>query len=282
MQKIQEKFANFAVMKELDVIVAPIAEDLRRFEVFFGQALHAETEPMDSIMRYVLESRGKRLRPILTLFFAKLFGEVNERTMRVATAMEVVHSASLVHDDVIDDDDERRGKASVRVRFSNSSAVLAGDYLLTQALLILSHPDSRDLLPEIVGTASAMIEGELMQSSGGQPCSDGVGAYLDIITRKTARLIRSSCVAGAMSVNAPKDALELVADFGINLGIVFQMRDDILDADDPEAFKLAQSLLPSYLEKTLASLDVITATTNNTAILGALTDLAFFCAQRLS
>ena len=109
--------------------MTPIAAELAQFEVYFEQTMKAETEPMDDIMRYVQESRGKRLRPILVLLSAKLFGEVNERTQRAATFVEMVHSATLIHDDVVDDADQRRSKASVKAKFGNHSAVLAGDYL---------------------------------------------------------------------------------------------------------------------------------------------------------
>ena len=143
-------------MKKLSTIISPIATELAQFEVFFEQTMKAETEPMDGIMHYVQESRGKRLRPILVLLSAKLFGEVNERTLRAATFVEMMHSATLIHDDVVDDADERRGKASVKAQFGNHSAVLAGDYLLAKAILLLSHPSDSPLLNEMLRTAAAM------------------------------------------------------------------------------------------------------------------------------
>ena len=146
----------------MNYIIHPIAAELQQFEAFFEQTLKAETEPMNSIMRYVSDTRGKRLRPILVLLGAKLFGEVNVQTLRAATFVEMVHSATLIHDDVVDDSDQRRSKASVKAQFGNLSAVLAGDYLLAKSMLLLSHPDDYAILQEMLRTTAAMSEGELM------------------------------------------------------------------------------------------------------------------------
>ncbi len=276
-------------MKELEHIIEPIRAELAQFEVFFEQTMKAETEPMDSIMRYVQESRGKRLRPILVLLSAKLLGEVNERTLRAATFVEMMHSATLIHDDVVDDADQRRGKASVKAQFGNHSAVLAGDYLLAKAILLLSHPSDSPLLNEMLRTAAAMSEGELMQGTVGlsyhgsrngnrieSGCHDVTALqtqYLDIITRKTATLLRSCCVAGALSVDATHEQVQQMADFGINFGILFQLRDDILDGENVEQ---AQALLPVYYEKTLKVLEGF----EPSEITETLRDLTVFCAER--
>ncbi len=276
-------------MKNLNNIISPIASDLAQFEVFFEQTMKAETEPMDDIMRYVQESRGKRLRPILVLLSAKLLGEVNERTLRAATFVEMMHSATLIHDDVVDDADERRGKASVKAQFGNHSAVLAGDYLLAKAMLLLSQPDEYNILQEMLRTAAAMSEGELMQGTVGlsyhgsrngnrieSGCHDVTALqtqYLDIITRKTATLLRSCCVAGAFSVNATHEQVQQMADFGLNFGILFQLRDDILDGENVEQ---AQALLPLYYEKALQALEGFPPT----EITETLRDLTVFCAER--
>lgn len=283
-------------MKKLSTIISPIATELAQFEVFFEQTMKAETEPMDSIMRYVQESRGKRLRPILVLLSAKLFGEVNERTLRAATFVEMMHSATLIHDDVVDDADERRGKASVKAQFGNHSAVLAGDYLLAKAMLLLSQPDEYNILQEMLRTAAAMSEGELMQnasrslslskgrdkkveSSIGRPFDLSTDSrlrdlnYLDIIIRKTATLLRACCVIGAFSVNATHEQVQQMADFGLNFGILFQLRDDMLDGENVEQ---AQALLPVYYEKTMKALEGFPPS----EITEALRDLTMFCAER--
>ena len=276
-------------MKNLNNIITPIAAELAQFEVFFEQTMKAETESMDDIMHYVQESQGKRLRPILVLLSAKLLGEVNERTLRAATFVEMMHSATLIHDDVVDDADQRRGKASVKAQFGNHSAVLAGDYLLAKAILLLSHPSDSPLLNEMLRTAAAMSEGELLQGTVGlsyhgsrngnrieSGCHDVTALqtqYLDIITRKTATLLRSCCVAGALSVDATTEQVGLIADFGINFGILFQLRDDILDGENVEQ---AQALLPVYYEKTMKALEGF----EPSEITEALRDLTVFCAER--
>ena len=277
-------------MKTLEHIVSPIAADLAQFKVFFEQTMKADTQPMDDIMRYVQESQGKRLRPILVLFSARLFGTIGEQTLRAATFVEMVHSATLVHDDVVDDSDQRRGRASIKAHFGNLSAVLAGDYLLAKAMLLLSNPKDIDILNEMLRTTAAMSEGELMQDTRSLSLSKGRGKkvesspgqpfdelrdlnYLEIITRKTATLLRSCCVAGALSVKASPKQVQQIADFGINFGILFQLRDDMLDGENVEQ---AQALLPVYYEKTIKALEGFAPS----EITAALRDLTVFCAER--
>ena len=277
---IVQKIPIFAAVKKLNDIIRPLAAELAQFETFFEQTLHADTEPMNSIMRYVQESRGKRLRPLLVLLSAKLFDNVNERTLRAATFVEMVHSATLIHDDVVDDADQRRDKASVKAQFGNLSAVLSGDYLLAKAMLLIAN--DTDILNEMLCTTAAMSEGELMQdasvrSLSPEPVEGSKGrpkdAYLEIITRKTAMLMRSCCVSGALSVVATPEQIQHISDFGLNFGILFQLRDDLLDKENTEQ---AQALLPEYLEKTMESLERFPASET----LEALRELTVFCAER--
>ena len=281
-------------MKKPNDIILPITVELAQFEAFFEKTMKAETEPMNSIMHYVLDSRGKRMRPTLVLLSAKLFGEINEQTLRAATFVEMVHSATLIHDDVVDDSNLRRNHASVKARFGNLSAVLAGDYLLAKAMLLLAQPNDYAILQEMLHTAAAMSEGELMQGASIRSLSSSKGQdknveaykgrpfdrlsdlnYLDIITRKTAMLMRSCCAAGALSVGAPPEQVQQIADFGLNFGILFQLRDDLLDGENIEQ---AKALLPIYYEKTLNALEGF-APSESTA---ALRDLTVFCAERES
>ena len=272
-----QNYSYFCSVKLLEHITAPVAVELARFEAFFKQSLKADTEPMDSIMQYVTETKGKRLRPLLVLLSAKLFGEVNEQTLRAASFVEMVHTATLIHDDVVDDSDQRRGRASVKAHFGNLSAVLAGDYLLAKAMLLLSNPRDIDILNEMLGTTASMSEGELMQNAIARSLSLSKGrpkdAYLEIITRKTALLMRSCCTAGAMSVEATPEQIQQISDFGINFGILFQLRDDMIDGENTEQ---AQSLLPEYQQKTLDALKPFP--TSET--LNALLELTVFCAER--
>ena len=285
-----QKFLIFAAVNKLTDIVQPIAAELAQFEAFFAQTLKADTEPMDSIMRYVGGTKGKRLRPILVLLGARLFGDVNEQTLRAAAFVEMVHSATLIHDDVVDQSDERRGRASVKTQFGNLSAVLAGDYLLAKAMLLLSQPDDSAILQEMLRTTAAMSEGELMQNTRSLSLSKGRDIkdesptgrpfdelrdlnYLEIITRKTALLMRSCCTAGALSVGATPKEVQRISDFGLNFGILFQLRDDLLDGENTEQ---AQALLPVYHEKTLQTLDGFAPS----KIVETLKELTVFCAER--
>ena len=274
-----QKIPIFAAVKKLSDIIRPFATELAQFEAFFDQTLKAETEPMNSIMGYVRDTMGKRIRPILVLLSAKLFGEINEQTLRSATFVEMIHSATLIHDDVVDDADARRKKASVKAQFGNLSAVLSGDYLLAKAMLLLANPDDHAILQEMLSTTAAMSEGELMQTivTDCVPQSENTPSqqnrYLEIITRKTAMLMRSCCAAGALSVYATPEQVKQIADFGLNFGILFQLRDDILDGEN---IAEAQALLPIYLQKTLESLKGFP--TSET--LDALHDLTVFCAER--
>ena len=272
-------FFYFCRVKKMTDIIRPIAAELAQFEAFFGKTLHAQTEPMDNIMQYVHDTQGKRLRPILVLLSAKLFDKINEQTLRSATFVEMVHSATLIHDDVVDDANSRRKKASVKAQFGNLSAVLAGDYLLAKAILLLSHPDDHAILQEMLLTTAAMSEGELMQTIVADcvPQSESTTSqqtqYLDIITRKTAMLMRSCCVAGALSAKATLEQIQHIADFGLLFGQLFQMRDDILDSENTEQ---AKALLPTCYEKTLQTLDSFAPS----EIVETLRDLTVFCAER--
>ena len=265
----------FCTVKLLEHITKPVTAELAQFEAFFVQTLKADTEPMDTIMQYVCQAKGKRLRPLLVLLSAKLFGEVNEQTLRAASFVEMVHTATLIHDDVVDDSDQRRGHDSVKAHFGNLSAVLAGDYLLAKAMLLLSNLKDIDILNEMLGTTAAMSEGELMQNIVADcvPQSEKTTQYLDIITRKTALLMRSCCVAGAMSVKATPKQIQHIADFGINFGILFQLRDDMIDGENTAE---AQALLPEYQQKTLEALKPFPASET----LNALRDLTVFCGER--
>ena len=309
----------------MDDIIKPIEEPLARLELLLADSLDASTVPMKEIMDFLLDAKGKRLRPILVFLTAQLFGEINEQTYRVATFVEMIHTATLLHDDVVDKATVRRGKPSVNAQWDNASAVLAGDYLLAKALLLLSNPDDSAILNEMLQTSLAMSQGELTHhhnsafltpnssllppnsslltppsqlltppSSLLTPNSSLLTPnYLSLITQKTALLLRTCCVAAAMSVNASEEQIRLVGDFGLNLGLVFQMRDDILDAeeDDSQYTPLAQDLLPVYLQKTLDSLNALSESLSHlspftfnlsplTFNLSPLTSLVNFCASR--
>lgn len=269
----------------LSVIQKPVEADLLRFETLFSESFTGVPVPLKEVLSHVTSVKGKRLRPMLVFMTARLFGEPHDATMRTALFVEMIHTATLIHDDVVDASPERRGKPSVHVHWDVPTAVLSGDYLLAKAIRLLADPDNLPILQEMMDTAQAMSEGELMQrgvESGKWKVESEDQKYREIITRKTAMLFRSCCMGGAMSVGAPKESLVLISDFGLNLGMVFQMRDDILDDDDHETTKMAEALLPEYLEKTKAALEALRTVTADLSVdvLESLRTLALFCAER--
>lgn len=275
--------------------------EMKEFERVFIDSLRGTTVPMDTVLGHVAAAKGKRLRPRLVFLSALLFGDINDSTRRTAQFVEMLHTATLIHDDVIDESDVRRGQATVNAVWGNTTAVLSGDYLLTKAMKILSNPVDLEILQEMLSTVMMMVEGEMMQSeklraesgklraeSGELRAESGAlrdNNYLEIIERKTARLIRSCCVGGAMSVLFEKTEdrskkLELMGEFGLNLGLVFQMRDDILDDDDHDNTVIAERLLPQYLYKALKSLDAMAPWVKDQNTLARLRELTVFCAER--
>lgn len=228
--------------------------EMEEFESRFAEALRGSVLPMDEVLRYVEAAPGKRLRPWLVFLSARLFGEINDTTRRTALFVELLHTATLIHDDVVDRSDMRRGQPSVNARWNSQVAVLAGDYLLAKAMRLLSNPEDHLILKEMLDVAMKMSEGELLQN--GKLKVESGKMYLDIVTRKTARLIQACCVCGAMSVNSllPSSCSLPLADFGLNYGLVFQMRDDI---DDGENVDMAKALLPVYQEKALKALEAL-------------------------
>ncbi len=228
--------------------------EMEEFESRFAEALRGSVLPMDEVLRYVEAAPGKRLRPWLVFLSARLFGEINDTTRRTALFVELLHTATLIHDDVVDRSDMRRGQPSVNARWNSQVAVLAGDYLLAKAMRLLSNPEDHLILKEMLDVAMKMSEGELLQN--GKRRTENGKLYLEIITRKTARLIQACCVCGGMSVNSllPSSCSLPLADFGLNYGLVFQMRDDI---DDGENVDMAKALLPVYQEKALKALEAL-------------------------
>lgn len=269
------------MVEDLLTIQRPISSEIQRFEVDYLAIMTEAVAPLKNILHYVSEVHGKRLRPMAVFLSARLFGEVAEETYRSALFVEMLHTASLIHDDIVDDSDVRRGRDSLHVRWNKPSAVLTGDYILAKAITLLATPETLPILKEMLGTALSMSEGELGQKAEDRgPKTEE--AYLELIERKTALLFRSCCVAGAMSVNVPETEVQQLADFGLNLGLVFQMRDDILDHDDLGSACFAEKLMPVYLDKTLKALEKLNTATTNHQILASLRDMAVFCAQRQS
>ena len=216
-------------MTTLDDIKSAVSNELSQFEDFYKNALHSDNFLLDKIGRYTLKHKGKQLRPLFVFLSAKCFGELNESTYRAATFIELLHSATLIHDDVVDDAAERRGFASINAMYKNKIAVLAGDYLLSKGMMIALENRDYQMLDMISETVKNMSEGEIFQLEKAKNFDISEEDYYQIIEKKTAALIASCCAIGAVSTDATPEQVEAMRQFGINAGIAFQIRDDIFD-----------------------------------------------------
>jgi octaprenyl-diphosphate synthase len=224
-------------LSQIDIIKQPIANELSLFEGKFKQAMKSNVALLDTIMTYIVKRKGKQVWPMFVFYCAKLFNNVNDATYRGASLVELLHTASLVHDDVVDDSDERRGFFSINALWKNKIAVLVGDYLLSKGLLLAVKNKDFALL-EIVSTAvEQMSEGELLQIEKARNLNLSEAIYYDIIRKKTASLIASCCAMGAASAGASIEQIEQMRLFGEYIGIAFQIKDDLLDYGDDDIGK---------------------------------------------
>ena len=216
-------------MTTFDDIKSAVSNELEQFEVFYKDALHSDNYVLDRIGHYTLKHKGKQLRPLFVFLSAKCFDDVNESTYRAATFIELLHSATLIHDDVVDDAAERRGFASINAMYKNKIAVLAGDYLLSKGMMIALENNDYQMLDMISETVKNMSEGEIFQLKKTQEFNISEDDYYQIIEKKTASLIASCCAIGAVSTGADPEQVEAMRQFGILAGTAFQIRDDIFD-----------------------------------------------------
>ena len=216
-------------MMTLDDIKSVVSGELERFESFYKDTLHSDNFLLDKIGRYTLKHKGKQLRPLFVFLSAKCFGDVNESTFRAATFIELLHSATLIHDDVVDDAAERRGFPSINAMYKNKIAVLAGDYLLSKGMMIALENRDYQMLDMISETVKNMSEGEIFQLDKAKSFDISEEDYYKIIEKKTAALIASCCAIGAVSTGANSAQVEGMRQFGIKAGTAFQIRDDVFD-----------------------------------------------------
>ena len=217
------------MMTALDDIKSAVSDELQQFEAYYKDALHSDNFLLDRIGRYTLKHKGKQLRPLFVFLSAKCFGAVNESTYRAATFIELLHSATLIHDDVVDDAAERRGFASINALYKNKIAVLAGDYLLSKGMMIALEKHDYQMLDMISETVKNMSEGEIFQLEKAKKFDISEDDYYQIIEKKTASMIGSCCAIGAVSAGASSELVEAMRKFGIYAGTAFQIRDDIFD-----------------------------------------------------
>jgi octaprenyl-diphosphate synthase len=206
-----------------------ISKELALFEVHFREAMKSRVALLDRIMQYIVRRKGKQLRPMFVLLSAKLGGDINDSSYRAASLVELLHTATLVHDDVVDEANERRGFFSINALWKNKIAVLVGDYLLSKGLLLsLDNKDHRVL--QLLSTAvRLMSEGELLQLEKSRKLNLDEKIYYEIIGGKTASLLASSCAAGASTTFENEDAIEKMRLFGEKVGMAFQIKDDLFD-----------------------------------------------------
>lgn len=206
-----------------------IETELKIFEARFREAVRSQTPLLDRIMRYIVKRKGKQIRPMFVLLSAKLCGEIAEPAYRAASLVELLHTATLVHDDVVDDSQERRGFFSVYALWKNKVSVLVGDYLLAKGLLMsLDHNDHK-ILHILSDAVRKMSEGELLQIEKARSLNLSEEVYFEIIRNKTASLLASACSAGAWSTSNDVDVAEKMRLFGEKTGMAFQIKDDLFD-----------------------------------------------------
>ncbi|WP_018616177.1 polyprenyl synthetase family protein [Segetibacter koreensis] len=206
-----------------------LAKELKEFESHFRQAVKSNVSLLDKIMQFIVKRKGKQLRPMFVLLSAKLGGEINEKTYRAASLVELLHTATLVHDDVVDESLERRGFFSINALWKNKIAVLVGDYLLSKGLLLSLDNNDFKILQLLSEAVKLMSEGELLQIEKSRNLNLKEDIYFQIIKNKTASLVASSCAAGASTTFDDDDAINKMRTFGEKAGIAFQIKDDLFD-----------------------------------------------------
>jgi len=213
-------------------IKAPIEKEMLEFELKFKFSMKSSVPLLDKITNYIVKRKGKQLRPMFVFLSAKVCGEMNESTYRAASLIELLHTATLVHDDVVDDSNERRGFFSVNALWKNKIAVLVGDFLLSRGLLLSIDNNDFHLLGIVSNAVREMSEGELLQIEKARKLDIDEAVYYEIIKKKTASLVASCCACGASSVNTSAESIEKMRAFGEAVGMAFQIKDDLFDYGD--------------------------------------------------
>ena len=219
-------------MDYLATIRRPIATEMNDFVVLFNECLTHGDGLLEHVLSHIRKRGGKRMRPMLILLSAKNYGEVSEVTQNTALGLELLHTASLVHDDVVDESSERRGQASVNATYDNKVAVLVGDYILSTALLRVALSNNNEIVQQLAQLGRTLAAGEILQLSNisNQEISEDV--YYQVIDQKTAVLFEACAALGAISVGVDAEEVEKAKKFGHNIGMIFQIRDDIFDYYD--------------------------------------------------
>ena len=245
-------------MATLEEIQQPIADKVRRYETFITEILHSDSGYVSSICNYILANRGKQMRPLLVLLSAALHGEIGTRSYLGASLVEMLHTASLIHDDVVDEAFVRRGAPSVNALWRSHTAVLIGDYIFARTYHVCMEQGGDDMLSEATRSVHEMSEGELTQTELSESLRMTRELYLDIIYKKTASLLAACGAIGAISVNATPEQIKAMRDFGTNLGIAFQIKDVLENSSEAEHGKLIGKL--SDIRQRPANVDYLART----------------------
>jgi octaprenyl-diphosphate synthase len=216
-------------MSDLGNIKKPVKEEMAQFEAYFGRTMQSKIPLLKIILNYIFRRKGKQMRPLLVFLSAKLNGEIGEPTYIAATLIELLHTASIVHDDVVDNANERRGALSINALWNSKIAVLVGDYMLTKGMLISIEKNRIDMLELASEAVKSMTEGELLQLQKARKLNIREEDYFRIIKGKTAALLSACTACGARSATSNPDTIQLMKELGESIGIAFQIRDDLLD-----------------------------------------------------
>jgi octaprenyl-diphosphate synthase len=223
--------------KTLAEITSPVSDSLSEFRTFYKESLRTDVFVLDKVVQYLLRQKGKEIRPTLVFMSARLFGDITERSYVAATMIELLHTATLIHDDVVDEADTRRGFVSINKIWKNKAGVLLGDYLLSKGLLIALENREHNLLEVQSRAVQKMSEGELLQIEKARRLDITEAVYYDIIRQKTATLIAACCSLGAASVKPESNEISKMRHFGELIGMAFQIKDDLFDYGDDQIGK---------------------------------------------
>ena len=215
-------------------IRAGIADAFNAYEKKFAESIQTENEMLQEVFRYIHSKRGKQLRPILVLYAARLCHSITDKTLSTAVALELLHTASLVHDDVVDDSPTRRGAEAIQVHWTNKVAILSGDYILARVIGLIAEVRNTQILSILSEIGRALSSGELLQLHANSTMWISEAQYMRIIEHKTAYLFAACCEAGAVSAGGTQRQVSALREFGKQLGICFQIKDDVLDYSDSD------------------------------------------------
>lgn len=228
-QELLQEEPRIKSSQTLRDITKPVQDHLSEFRVFFKGQVQTDVYLLDAILRYLLRQKGKEIRPSLVFMSARMFGDITERSYIAATMIELLHTATLIHDDVVDESDQRRGYSSINRLWKNKAGVLLGDFLLSKGLLIALDAKEYELLQILSGAVRKMSEGELRQLKTARLFNMTEERYFQIISEKTASLISACCECGVRSVTNDPHINETMKEVGLTIGLAFQIKDDLLD-----------------------------------------------------